>query len=48
MTVDRYSIGERIKVSGPLMTDSPSLEPMETMTGVGEATFLSGVASLEV
>lgn len=48
MTVDLYNIGERIRFSGPLITDSPSLEPIETITGVGEAKFLSGVASLEV
>lgn len=48
ITVDRYIIGDLTALSGPFITESPNLDPMETITGVGDASFLSGVASLEL
>lgn len=48
ITVDLYIIGDLIALSGPFITESPSLDPTETITGVGEASFLSGVVSLEL
>jgi hypothetical protein len=45
ITVDLYNMGDRTGRSGLfLITESPILGP-DTITGVGEARLLSGVAS---